>query len=127
MMMVMLMMMLMMQLLFHSSVVRLKNAVIGIWIRGTDILRGVGWGNFVCSMLLGYVYPAYECFKIVERKKPELEHLRFWCQYWYYIFNTIKFLCRRYLGFEVSKSVGLSVDNELEIIALLSVTENTML
>jgi receptor expression-enhancing protein 1/2/3/4 len=33
-------------------------------------------------MLLGYVYPAYECFKIVERKKPELEHLRFWCQYW---------------------------------------------
>lgn len=82
-------------------------SVIGIRIQGTDVLWGVGWGNFVCSMLLGYVYPAYECFKIVERKKPELEHLRFWCQYWYYIFNTIKFLCRRYLGFEVSKSVGL--------------------
>ncbi|KAH9560225.1 hypothetical protein CY35_06G095500 [Sphagnum magellanicum] len=33
-----------------------------------------GRGNFVCSMLLGYVHPAYKCFKIVERKKPKLEH-----------------------------------------------------
>ncbi|CAM6040809.1 unnamed protein product [Sphagnum compactum] len=42
---------------------------------GSFLTRGI-------IMLLGYVYPAYECFKIVERKKPELEHLRFWCQYW---------------------------------------------
>lgn len=33
-------------------------------------------------MALGYVYPAYECYKIVERKSPDLEHLRFWCKYW---------------------------------------------
>ncbi|KAH9624585.1 hypothetical protein KSS87_004243 [Heliosperma pusillum] len=33
-------------------------------------------------MILGYMYPAYECFKTVERNKPEIEQLRFWCQYW---------------------------------------------
>ncbi|KAK1320183.1 HVA22-like protein i [Acorus calamus] len=36
----------------------------------------------VLVMLLGYAYPAYECFKTVEKNKPEIEHLRFWCQYW---------------------------------------------
>ena len=34
-------------------------------------------------MVLGYAYPAYECFKTVEKNKPEIEQLRFWCQYWY--------------------------------------------
>ncbi|KAG1361894.1 hypothetical protein COCNU_10G001130 [Cocos nucifera] len=33
-------------------------------------------------LVLGYVYPAYECFKTVELNKPEVEQLRFWCQYW---------------------------------------------
>ncbi|XP_058098813.1 putative HVA22-like protein g [Magnolia sinica] len=33
-------------------------------------------------MVLGYAYPAYECFKTVEMNKPEIEQLRFWCQYW---------------------------------------------
>ncbi|XXG40267.1 hypothetical protein AAC387_Pa01g1030 [Persea americana] len=33
-------------------------------------------------MVLGYAYPAYECFKTVEKNKPEIEQLRFWCQYW---------------------------------------------
>jgi len=44
---------------------------------GSEVFWGVwgaGRGNFVCSMLLGYVHPAYKCFKIVERKKPKLEH-----------------------------------------------------
>ncbi|XP_078440202.1 putative HVA22-like protein g [Wolffia australiana] len=36
----------------------------------------------VLAMALGYAYPAYECFKIVEKNKPEIEQLRFWCQYW---------------------------------------------
>lgn len=42
---------------------------------GSFITRGI-------IMLLGYVYPAYECFKVVEKNRPNLEHLRFWCQYW---------------------------------------------
>ncbi|KAJ0968715.1 hypothetical protein J5N97_021592 [Dioscorea zingiberensis] len=33
-------------------------------------------------MALGYAYPAYECYKTVELNKPEIEQLRFWCQYW---------------------------------------------
>jgi len=41
------------------------------------------WICKFCSMALGYAYPAYECFKIVERNRPDSEDLRFWCQYWY--------------------------------------------
>ncbi|XP_073053634.1 putative HVA22-like protein g [Primulina eburnea] len=33
-------------------------------------------------LILGYVYPAYECYKSVEMNKPDMEQLRFWCQYW---------------------------------------------
>ncbi|KAA8516793.1 hypothetical protein F0562_017097 [Nyssa sinensis] len=33
-------------------------------------------------LLLGYAYPAFECFKTMERKKVKIEELRFWCQYW---------------------------------------------
>ncbi|KAK2665500.1 hypothetical protein Ddye_004074 [Dipteronia dyeriana] len=35
-------------------------------------------------MAFGYAYPAYQCFKAVEKKKnkPETEHLLFWCHYW---------------------------------------------
>ncbi|KAK9725369.1 hypothetical protein RND81_05G139200 [Saponaria officinalis] len=33
-------------------------------------------------LILGYAYPAYECYKTVEKNKPEIEQLRFWCQYW---------------------------------------------
>nr|XP_043632317.1 putative HVA22-like protein g isoform X2 [Erigeron canadensis] len=33
-------------------------------------------------MVFGYAYPAYECFKSVEKNKPDIEELRFWCQYW---------------------------------------------
>ncbi|XP_072993467.1 putative HVA22-like protein g [Typha latifolia] len=33
-------------------------------------------------MVLGYAYPAYECYKTVELNKPEIEQLLFWCQYW---------------------------------------------
>eukprot|EP00245_Coleochaete_scutata_P014542 TRINITY_DN623_c0_g2_i1.p1 TRINITY_DN623_c0_g2~~TRINITY_DN623_c0_g2_i1.p1 ORF type:complete len:247 (+),score=26.93 TRINITY_DN623_c0_g2_i1:153-893(+) len=36
----------------------------------------------ISLMLLGYAYPAYDCFKAVERNRPDTEQLRFWCQYW---------------------------------------------
>ncbi|KAK8956704.1 HVA22-like protein i [Platanthera zijinensis] len=42
-------------------------------------------GSFLTRALglaLGYAYPAYECFKTVELNRPEMEQLRFWCQYW---------------------------------------------
>lgn len=39
--------------------------------------------SFVYRLILGYAYPAYECFKTVELNKPDIEQLLFWCQYWY--------------------------------------------
>ncbi|XP_008448000.2 putative HVA22-like protein g [Cucumis melo] len=33
-------------------------------------------------MAFGYVYPAYECFKTVERRPLEIFQLLFWCHYW---------------------------------------------
>ncbi|KAI3918821.1 hypothetical protein MKX01_042141 [Papaver californicum] len=42
-------------------------------------------GSFITRVLImvfGYAYPAYECYKIVEKNRPEIEQLRLWCQYW---------------------------------------------
>ncbi|XP_077241332.1 putative HVA22-like protein g [Tasmannia lanceolata] len=42
-------------------------------------------GDFIIRVLvmfLGYVYPAFECFKTVEKNRADVEQLRFWCQYW---------------------------------------------
>ncbi|WOL16758.1 HVA22-like protein g [Canna indica] len=42
-------------------------------------------GSFITrslALVLGYAYPAYECFKTVEMNKPDIEQLLFWCQYW---------------------------------------------
>ncbi|XP_050363971.1 putative HVA22-like protein g [Argentina anserina] len=44
-------------------------------------------------MILGYAYPAYECYKTVEKNKPEIEQLRFWCQYW--ILVAVMTVCER--------------------------------
>ncbi|KAK9266189.1 hypothetical protein L1049_026199 [Liquidambar formosana] len=44
-------------------------------------------------MVFGYAYPAYECFKTVEKNKPEIEQLRFWCQYW--ILVAVLTVCER--------------------------------
>ncbi|KAG8057941.1 hypothetical protein GUJ93_ZPchr0002g24019 [Zizania palustris] len=33
-------------------------------------------------LILGYAYPAYDCYKAVELNRPEVAQLRFWCQYW---------------------------------------------
>ncbi|RAL44634.1 hypothetical protein DM860_003393 [Cuscuta australis] len=42
-------------------------------------------GELVTSSLvlvLGYAYPAIECFKSVDKNKGDNAELRFWCQYW---------------------------------------------
>ncbi|XP_059651169.1 putative HVA22-like protein g [Cornus florida] len=53
-------------------------------------------GTFLTRSLLivfGYAYPAYECFKTVEKKKPKIEQLLFWCQYW--ILVAVITVCER--------------------------------
>ncbi|PSS15879.1 HVA22-like protein [Actinidia chinensis var. chinensis] len=42
-------------------------------------------GEFITRglvLVLGYAYPAFECFRTVEKNRVEIEELRFWCQYW---------------------------------------------
>lgn len=39
--------------------------------------------NYPPRLVFGYAYPAYECYKTVEKNKLEIEQLLFWCQYWY--------------------------------------------
>ncbi|KAA8537529.1 hypothetical protein F0562_027137 [Nyssa sinensis] len=53
---------------------------------GSFLTRGL-------SIVFGYAYPAYECFKTVEKNKPEIEQLRFWCQYW--ILVSVLTVCER--------------------------------
>ncbi|XP_062166409.1 putative HVA22-like protein g [Alnus glutinosa] len=36
----------------------------------------------VLVLILGYAYPALECYKTVEKNRVDIEELRFWCQYW---------------------------------------------
>ncbi|XAR64189.1 hypothetical protein NMG60_11024436 [Bertholletia excelsa] len=53
---------------------------------GSFLTRGL-------AMVFGYAYPAYECFKTVEKNKPDIEQLRFWCQYW--ILVAVITICER--------------------------------
>ncbi|VVB13430.1 unnamed protein product [Arabis nemorensis] len=42
-------------------------------------------GDFITRiiiLLVGYAYPAYGCYKSVEKKKLEIQELRYWCKYW---------------------------------------------
>uniref|UniRef100_A0A0E0M3U6 HVA22-like protein n=1 Tax=Oryza punctata TaxID=4537 RepID=A0A0E0M3U6_ORYPU len=32
------------------------------------------------TLVLGYAYPAYDCYKTLELNKPQIDQLRFWCQ-----------------------------------------------
>ncbi|KAI3460390.1 hypothetical protein Pfo_017053 [Paulownia fortunei] len=53
-------------------------------------------GSFIARglvLIFGYVYPAYECYKSVEMNKPDIEQLRFWCQYW--ILVALLTVCER--------------------------------
>ncbi|GJU79338.1 putative HVA22-like protein g, partial [Tanacetum coccineum] len=57
----------------------------GYRIIGSFLTRGL-------IMVFGYAYPGNDCFKSVEKNKPYIKELRFWCQYWYYIrLNLFKF------------------------------------
>lgn len=33
-------------------------------------------------LVFGYAYPAFQCFKTLEKNKVAIPELRFWCQYW---------------------------------------------
>ncbi|KAI3939158.1 hypothetical protein MKX01_002026 [Papaver californicum] len=54
----------------------------------------------ILIMLVGYAYPAFECYKTVEKNKIEIEQLRFWCQYW--IIVAVLTVTERFTDFFIS-------------------------
>ncbi|KAH7299647.1 hypothetical protein KP509_24G022100 [Ceratopteris richardii] len=36
----------------------------------------------IAILTLGYLYPAYKCFKLIDGGKPKYEQLYLWCQHW---------------------------------------------
>ncbi|KAG5052470.1 hypothetical protein AAZX31_02G185500 [Glycine max] len=38
--------------------------------------------NRILILILGYAYPAFECYKTLEKNKVDIEELLFWCKYW---------------------------------------------
>ncbi|XP_030944691.1 HVA22-like protein i isoform X3 [Quercus lobata] len=66
-------------------------------------------GSFLSRSLLlvfGYAYPAYECFKTVEKNKPEIEQLLFWCQYWLPLYSEAKLAIFIYLWHPKTKGTS---------------------
>ncbi|CAN6977752.1 unnamed protein product [Brassica oleracea var. botrytis] len=63
-------------------------------------------GDFIIRLLvliLGYTYPAFECFKTVEKNKVDIEELRFWCQYWLPLYGEMKVVFFVYLWYPKTK------------------------
>ncbi|GAV60294.1 TB2_DP1_HVA22 domain-containing protein, partial [Cephalotus follicularis] len=44
-------------------------------------------------LVFGYAYPAYKCFKEVEKNKQEIDQQLFWCKYW--ILVAMLTICER--------------------------------
>ncbi|KAJ9561420.1 hypothetical protein OSB04_006580 [Centaurea solstitialis] len=83
---------------FISSHIFIAHSVAGV-ICMTHCLhpRDVNCRKKKCGtttrMVFGYAYPAYECFKSVEKNKTDIEQHRFWCQYW--ILVVVLTVCER--------------------------------
>lgn len=74
-------------------------------------------GEFITSILvlvLGYAYPAFECFKTVEKNRVGIEELRFWCQYWLPMYGEMKLALFIYLWYPKTKGSGYVYDTILK-------------
>ncbi|EPS73132.1 hypothetical protein M569_01623, partial [Genlisea aurea] len=84
-------------------------------------------------LMLGYAYPAFQCFKSVENNRAENDELRFWCQYWITVavitvleqmgdvliswlpmYGELKLALFIYLWYPKSKGTGLVYDAVLK-------------
>ncbi|MBA0561879.1 hypothetical protein Golob_018674 [Gossypium lobatum] len=73
-------------------------------------------GEFITRVLvlvLGYGFPAIECFKTVEKNKVSIEELRFWCQYWLPVYDELKLALLIYLWYPKTKGTGYVYDTVL--------------
>ncbi|KAK6152268.1 hypothetical protein DH2020_014903 [Rehmannia glutinosa] len=48
-------------------------------------------------LALGYAYPAFLCFKTLEKNRVGIQELRFWCQYWLPMYRGMKLALFIYL------------------------------
>ncbi|XP_078155111.1 putative HVA22-like protein g isoform X4 [Carex rostrata] len=65
------------------------------------------------TLLFGYAYPAFECFKMVEKRPGHVEQLRFWCQYWLPMYGEVKLAFFVYLWYPKTKGSDLVYDTFL--------------
>nr|GEY47589.1 NAC domain-containing protein 7-like [Tanacetum cinerariifolium] len=82
------------KLLLMTSCTLLVEVVVGVTylifkklkVNGLEVISVAQIiGSFLTRgliMVFGYAYPGNECFESVEKNKPNIEKLRFWCQSW---------------------------------------------
>ncbi|KAI4364176.1 hypothetical protein MLD38_020304 [Melastoma candidum] len=60
-----------------------SNVLHSVFLRIRWRLKMLGGFLGRCLLLVfGYAYPAFRCFKTVEKNRVGIDELRFWCQYW---------------------------------------------
>ncbi|XP_056158892.1 putative HVA22-like protein g isoform X2 [Syzygium oleosum] len=87
-------------------------------------------GNFItrCLLLvLGYAYPAFQCYKTVEKNRVQIDELRHWCQYWsrpVAILFLLQF--NEFGGCDLSsgsRDIALMITSTMIILAMFTVLE----
>jgi len=75
-------------------------------------LLGLDFFALECRLVLGYAYPAYDCYKTLELNTPQMEQLRFWCQYWYANLSSIQIYLQNYVVLHVNSSAESEFESE---------------
>ncbi|KAG6412150.1 hypothetical protein SASPL_124819 [Salvia splendens] len=65
-------------------------------------------------LVFGYAYPAFQCFKTLEKNKITVPELRFWCQYWIPFYRGIKLLLYIYLWHPGTKGTTYMYDKAVQ-------------
>uniref|UniRef100_A0A6N2MTM9 HVA22-like protein n=1 Tax=Salix viminalis TaxID=40686 RepID=A0A6N2MTM9_SALVM len=74
-------------------------------------------GDFIIRFLVlffGYAYPAFECYKSVEKNDVDIEEIRFWCQYWLPMYGEVKLAFFIYLWYPKTKGTSYIYDTLLK-------------
>ena len=78
-------------------------------------LLGLDFFALECRLVLGYAYPAYDCYKALELNTPQMEQLRFWCQYWYADLSSIQIYLQNHVLLHVNLLQNTSLNCPLSV------------